>query len=91
MLNQLGNAGSYLEPLMVREPSSPHPGPEEVLLIQDDIKRLLYICKCLFVVVVVVVVVVQRWSCLFSYVCLPRSVFCFCLSIPPSPLLNLHS
>lgn len=43
MCNALGNTGSYLEPLLVQDPSSPHPGPEEVQEIQADIKRLMYI------------------------------------------------
>ncbi|XP_045120073.1 solute carrier family 49 member 4 homolog [Portunus trituberculatus] len=43
MMNMLGNGGSYLEPLMVQEPSSAHPDEEEVEEIRNDIKRLVYI------------------------------------------------
>ncbi|KAG0729605.1 Disrupted in renal carcinoma protein 2 [Chionoecetes opilio] len=57
MSNQLGNAGSYLEPLLVREPSDPHPGPEEVTEIRSDIRRLMYIWAGVGVATMVTVLV----------------------------------
>lgn len=41
VLNQFGNAGSYLEPLLVRAPSS-STTPEEI---KGDIRRLMNICE----------------------------------------------